>query len=547
MFTVSYRFLAGRYHATPWGAHVNEGLVEWPPSPFRLLRALIATGFSRLGWTAVEGAARELVDVLTAAAPSYALPRGTTSHTRHYMPPFKGNTTKVLDAFLRFSDGDEMLVRYPTELPAACRGVLAELLRVQPYLGRAESWVEARLLADVPTGVVWLIPEDRPPGPGFERVELLAPDQPADYTEWRRRAVATAIERREREERAKAASKGKEFKALSKRETSKIEEAIPVDMVAVLMQDTATLRREGWSQPPGTRWLSYFRERDALVPRIYATRPMEKDEQPTAALFALTSDTANDEVLPLMSDALRRLEVLHDELIRSSSTAAGPSPCFTGKVEGERTSGHRHASLIPLTLGRRPERLDHVLVYCPMGFDERARDALFGVRGHRARKGHPDLFVALAGLGSIESFRQTIPLLLRASRFCSVTPFVPSRYLKAKGHDALLGQVQRELAHRRLPAAAAVEVEMDDGRWASAEQVIAGTRGNELGAVVEDRWLRPSRRFRGFNRARWDKPPPVAIGLSLRLSFEAPLEGPISLGYASHFGLGLFAPEATSR
>ena len=46
-----FRFPAGHYHATPWGNHVNEGLIEWPPSPWRVVRALLATGFSKLGWT----------------------------------------------------------------------------------------------------------------------------------------------------------------------------------------------------------------------------------------------------------------------------------------------------------------------------------------------------------------------------------------------------------------------------------------------------------------------------------------------------------------
>jgi CRISPR-associated protein Csb2 len=41
--TLQLIFPAGRYHATPWGRHVNEGVPEWPPSPWRLLRALIAT------------------------------------------------------------------------------------------------------------------------------------------------------------------------------------------------------------------------------------------------------------------------------------------------------------------------------------------------------------------------------------------------------------------------------------------------------------------------------------------------------------------------
>ena len=42
MVAIGIRFTAGRYSATPWGHQVNEGLIEWPPSPWRLLRALVA-------------------------------------------------------------------------------------------------------------------------------------------------------------------------------------------------------------------------------------------------------------------------------------------------------------------------------------------------------------------------------------------------------------------------------------------------------------------------------------------------------------------------
>ena len=30
-------FPGGQYHATPWGRHVNEGAVEWPPSPWLMI------------------------------------------------------------------------------------------------------------------------------------------------------------------------------------------------------------------------------------------------------------------------------------------------------------------------------------------------------------------------------------------------------------------------------------------------------------------------------------------------------------------------------
>ena len=42
MLAMSFQFDANRYHATQWGRHVNEGVPEWPPSPWRILRALVS-------------------------------------------------------------------------------------------------------------------------------------------------------------------------------------------------------------------------------------------------------------------------------------------------------------------------------------------------------------------------------------------------------------------------------------------------------------------------------------------------------------------------
>src|SRR5438067_2526371 len=101
---IAIRFPAGRFHATPWGHHVNEGLSEWPPSAWRLLRALVATWKRKLaGESLVE---RELPGTLAELAkqpPHFTLPPATLGHTRHYMPlrfPDQGDRTKVFDAFV---------------------------------------------------------------------------------------------------------------------------------------------------------------------------------------------------------------------------------------------------------------------------------------------------------------------------------------------------------------------------------------------------------------------------------------------------------------
>ncbi|MGO9010624.1 MAG: hypothetical protein ACLQPN_11020 [Bryobacteraceae bacterium] len=40
--SISIRFLTGRAHLHPWQSHHSEGRVEWPPSQWRLLRAIVA-------------------------------------------------------------------------------------------------------------------------------------------------------------------------------------------------------------------------------------------------------------------------------------------------------------------------------------------------------------------------------------------------------------------------------------------------------------------------------------------------------------------------
>jgi CRISPR-associated protein Csb2 len=51
-----------------------------------------------------------------------------------------------------------------------------------------------------------------------------------------------------------------------------------------------------------------------------------------------------------------------------------------------------------------------------------------------------------------------------------------------------------------------------------------------------------TRELRHFvrRRARGGRPPHVDAGFGLRLQFAEPVRGPLLLGYAAHYGLGLF-------
>ncbi|PSQ92574.1 MAG: type I-U CRISPR-associated protein Cas5/Cas6, partial [Proteobacteria bacterium SW_6_67_9] len=168
MVAIAFRFPAGRFHATPWGRHVNEAEVEWPPSPWRILRALVATwhlkaDVERYPQTLLDG----LVERLCEQLPAYRVPSGVRAHTRHYMPQAERNivrltfdanghrvgwvadpnnkkktkpdTALVFDGFVRLAPDAELVAAWPdVELDAEQMALLDALLRDLGFLGRGE-------------------------------------------------------------------------------------------------------------------------------------------------------------------------------------------------------------------------------------------------------------------------------------------------------------------------------------------------------------------------------------------------------------------------
>ena len=150
MLALSFSFPARRYHATPWGRHVNEADVAWPPEPWRILRALIATYWRKgtcVHWSKEE--AGSLINALAAAPPTYYLPEGAVhAHTRHYMPA-PSKKTLVFDAFAHLPDGEAIVAAWPDLILERHQfDLVADLADGIGYLGRAESWVECTAAAE---------------------------------------------------------------------------------------------------------------------------------------------------------------------------------------------------------------------------------------------------------------------------------------------------------------------------------------------------------------------------------------------------------------
>jgi len=526
MPTLLLRFPAGRYHATPWGHHVNEGLVEWPPSPWRLLRALIACGYTTQGWTEVPSAGRRLIEALAETLPHYRLPPASVAHSRHFMPlgvldNGREKTTLVFDTWADVGE-EALAVRWECSLDEEAQSTFEILVRHLGYLGRSESWVDA---ATVPDDAELSMGADASPhvdnhrGDGWEQVSLIAAEPAGTYHEWRQQWIAKALEPFAIPEGKKPGKKLEKDRAIAVA-------PYPIDIIDALQRDTAWWKRHRWSQPPGSRRVLYWRRSDALAvgpPTPAVRRP---PAPVTTMLLALTTPSGARAALPLRGRALPQAELLHRALVaRAGHGSQVECPELTGRdAAGKPLTGHRHAYLLPVDLDN-DGHLDHIVVHAVMGLGPIAQRAIRGLKRTWTKGGVGELQVALAGQGAIEDLRalpapldRGIAALLGsrhgARAWTSVTPLVLPRYLKARGVNALASQVNSELASRGLPSAAVDVLPWDD----------------------ETRHLRHAVRVRRPPAKR----PPVDAGFAVRLVFEKPVRGPIAIGYGAHFGLGLF-------
>lgn len=525
MPTVKYRFPGGRYHATPWGHHVNEGLIEWPPSPWRLLRAFVATGFSKLGWTELPHVARRLIDKFAAVLPLYRLPSASAAHSRHFMPVgvlAKGReqTTLVFDTWVNVGS-DELTIHWPCELDADESELLVSLVSSLSYLGRSESWVEAELTSELPSE--WnAMPcqEGDHRGFGWEQVSLMAAIVPDRYLSWQKEQAETSLALY-----PLPSAKKKPSEKLQ-RERAKAVEPFPADLTECLTKDTAWWKNLGWSQPPGSQRALYWRRSDALQVGVPTSVKRSKPSSIECILLALTSPSGNRSALPPSERTLPQAELLHRAIVsRAAKDRRMACPSLTGQDEygNPLHDHHAHAHTIPLDLDG-DGHLDHFLIYAPGLLCDTAQASIRSLR-RTWRKGYAgDLQLAVVGYGHRDSLRnlsstigQSVSSLLgngmRTSVWESVTPFVFPRFLKEKGRHSILGQVNEELASRRLPAATHAEID------------------TALSVKL--------RRF-VCRRQRGGVLPKVERGFGLRLYFDEPVFGPITLGYASHYGLGLF-------
>lgn len=491
MLALSFTFPAGRYHATPWDRHVNEGAVAWPPEPWRILRGLIATWHHKVKHTGKhkESTLMGLIESLAQELPEYSLPVASHSHTRHYMPQFAADRTSlVFDAFTAVKRDDLLMVIWPNlELPDDQCELLDELLSVMGYLGRAESWVEARRSNETPTPNCKPGTETLDTHTGElkgELVNLYAPLPPGEYQLLRRGFL------------------------VDKKAAKKLGKTLPDNLLDALSVDTADLRKQGWNQPPAARKVSYLRPVDALRPR-YTVRKIGVRIATTANFILIGKP------LPRVEHALRIGELMRMALMSRAKQVFGEDSIpsvFSGHSlpKGNR---HRHAFYLPWDANG-DGFIDHLLLHTPDGMDEEQQRVVAQLNRLWSRDGG-EWGLVLESLGHIEAGGL---LTRKSTRWQSITPYLHPWHVKKR--FSIEDQLRRECRERGLPEPMILEPfnEVDVGH-------------QKRRPIHFQRY----RNRRGLNQ-------PDRLGSLWRLTFPEPVRGPMALGFGCHFGLGLFAP-----
>ncbi len=552
MFALAFRFPANRYHATPWGRNVNEADVAWPPEPWRLLRALVAAWWrkgDRERWS--EDDLARLVDALAATLPEYSLPTGAIhAHTRHYMPAGKierggPTTTLVFDAFLRLPVGATLVVAWPrVALEPESFAFAAHIAHAIGYLGRAESWAECEALSEW-DGTVNCRPLDT--ADDGDHLRLLAPLSADAYATERRRIMndmksrILATAKRTPTERALARKIDKELQSKGRQAHT-----LPERLVDALALDTADYQDRGWHHPPAAREVVYIRKSEAapgVVARRFGPRRrlQAKRDEPTVARFLLAGRPR-----PRIEDAIRIGELMRRAALakfgwRVDAATGRSTPKAPREITGRDEDGkplkdpfHAHAFWLPEDADD-DGWIDHISVFIAGGMNAEIQTALDRITRlwlppkQRPKDDPAELGdsvewrLALEGFGKPADFAGGARIFDISSRWRSVTPFLAAGHLKRAGYP---GEVRRLLKRRGVDAS---DVEV-----------------SELGEISVGGAPRRAIHFHRF-RSRGREAQPDTGGALLSIALPEAIEGPLAIGYGSHFGLGLFIPCGASE
>jgi CRISPR-associated protein Csb2 len=503
---ISIRFLAGRAHLHPWQTHHSEGRVDWPPSPWRLLRAIVAvagrglTSLPAPDWFVDPGKKpratkkgsqpvwpppgycslpdewnrdgcdeiplSQLTALLAAitTTPAIWLPRTSGGHTRQYFPIHNAGVVRntgsaVFDTFATIAKDQPLLFQWPeVSLDEQHQLDLKLLLGRMTYFGRAESWSRAQAHMTAPDQIDGVVTEGRtqthwccvciedrgnPGGKEYHEYTLERRLAPVKDIDIQAEAVALLPRTKNAE--------GSDRKAAAQTFESIIQSESPDKLLLrCLLRESGQDIKDGLERPIGTRWIHYAVPRAIYdVPRPTPQPLPRTQESVNLVRYALNTATVNRPVLPPVTDTLLVADRFRNALM---ALHREPSRNFSGhESDGAPGVGKRHASWWPFDEDG-DGFIDHVMVWAPDGLEVAEVDALRRLTRLRQRGGRPDLLVTPTFVGQDSKY---VPWLPKSSgngssglvtTFVSATPyFCPIHLSHGRGKSGRLRPVTPEL------------------------------------------------------------------------------------------------------
>lgn len=511
---IKITLLSGRYHAHPWGdvQHAMAG-PEWPPSPWRLLRAIAACWFGAAEPPCSAAQRDDLIEKLgRCGAPTIWLPSTSFAELPFYHPvtldkaeklapeearasgkktrPVREINSRVLhfDHFAVLAAPDIYFV-FDIDLSKEERSLLAKILSIGRYFGRAESRASFFLAGNNvqrPDGYFETTPaqEDDRDGNTIRRSVLVTTANFKACDLWQVRQVAKA--------------KGKAKSNVQAADDH------PTHLVEALIDARKAV-------PDGTKWVHYKLPRSAVVhelPRKKAPVTRRRTRPAAEVLFRLFRRVP----IPIV-DTVSIARDFRDQVVRAYEATGHSAVLLSGREQdGSVSRGHRHAYYLPQPThpGGFLERMVVRLPGGENGVEQEIIDALLSVTRLWRRDRYPVLVVA-------EDIRPEPMTPAAATIWRSLTPMLgPLHHRKGRNYtepgQQLLNTLRSAVAIApRLITAEVVPV---------LSHLYSGSKSGN------------SRHYRFTRRA----------GTRFTLEFPEPIQPPIALGADAHFGLGQFEP-----
>ena len=496
-------FPLGRFHANPWRAFPFEDPHgEWPPSPWRLLRAILARShqLGRERGVQCEAWRSSLVGAFRTSTFSWCLPpfswRGPG--LRQYQPATFGfdppdwkkkhvnaektyRSTLVHDNFWVVGSSkaisDTGIVWWIVEGDTWSKehlGLLDACLERMTYFGRAEAITEIQRVEKLPNDMDINCVLEQMPSSGS--VPVLVPTQDATLSQ-----------------------------------------------VQAVTDDPSVANS---TVPPGARWLHAKRPAKPPV-KLPHSRPRVRKPTRLVQFAVGTRVSPPPNAIVVMTQRFRGRvirEFLAGSWQRTSTAQREAARLLTGKeVDGSPLQDHRHPHARFGVLFDQ-EKAARLLVWREQPFTDEEQRAILS-----AAEQELPLSFAKAGASAPWTAR-LVPLDSQVpppagfgdqahSRWETVTPYIPPRHSYSRNGRIKPGESPVEQ----------LRLELD---WQGFDTAHVMIRVNDQSAE----WTRVHRP----RRNRDDPTNTERRGYHASLTFDTPVRGPISLGHSSHFGLGLF-------